>query len=127
MPGDLGGDLLVNQLLIEGNRTIIDWGKKVYAGTDNGGITGIVYYATTRNEFDARLAAAEDYEPGIPNAIMRLWSRGADLMPNTEDDVLLNELTTDAWSHPRFDQSGSAADLHRPRPEPATPVPGPTA
>ena len=37
---------------------------------ENGGIAGIVYYATTRAEDDPRLAAAEDYEPGIPTIIL---------------------------------------------------------
>ncbi len=121
VPGDLGGDLLVNQLILEGIRTIIDWGKKAYVGTDNGGITGIVYYATTRNEFDARLAAAEDYEPGIPNVTMRLWSRGVDNTPNTFDDVLLNELTTDAWEHPSTANGNGCTVLDKDANDLATP------
>jgi hypothetical protein len=59
-----------------------------------------VLYATTRNEFDASLAAAEDYEPGIPNVTIRMWGLGADSLANTGDDLLLNEVQSDAWQHP---------------------------
>jgi hypothetical protein len=47
LPSDLGGDLLLSQLSWEGRRTIIDWGKRPWVGTENGGITGIVDYAVT--------------------------------------------------------------------------------
>ena len=112
LPTGLGGGLLLNQLTLEGHRSWVDWGKREYALDDpttpaydgeHGGITGIVFYATTRNEFNPALAAAEDYEPAIPNATVKLWGPGPDLEPNTPDDVLVNEVTTDAWSHPRSD------------------------
>lgn len=102
---ELGGGLLLNQYTLEAKRSIIDWGKRPYdiAAGENGGISGVVLYAVTRNEFDARLAAAEDYEPGIPGVTVRLWGLGSDGQPNTSDDVLLNEVETDSWSHPRPD------------------------
>ncbi len=113
VPTDLGGGLLLNQLVQPSKRTIIDWGKLEYPADDpatpnvyegsNGGIAGIVFYGTTRNEFEARLQANEDYEPGIPGVTMRLWGLGTDGLPNTNDDEFLNELQTDTWSHPRFD------------------------
>ncbi|MGH6928143.1 MAG: SdrD B-like domain-containing protein, partial [Dongiaceae bacterium] len=56
IPGDLGGDLLINQLSWEGKRSIVDWGKVPWLSGQNGGIAGATFYATTRNEFDARLA-----------------------------------------------------------------------
>lgn len=34
---------------------------------------------------------------------MKVWGPGPDLQPNTADDVLVNEVTSDAWSHPRSD------------------------
>ncbi len=100
-----GGGLLLNMLTLEGKRNWIDWGKVPYEGNDNGGIAGIVFYGTTRNEFDARLQANEDYEPAIPGVTMRLWGAGPDGILNTpdtpsSDDVLLNELQTDAWEQP---------------------------
>lgn len=51
----------------------IDWGKDVYQGTENGGIAGIVYYATTRAEDDPRFAAAEEWEPGIARIQIALY------------------------------------------------------
>ena len=42
------------------------WGKRHYPDGENGGISGIVFYAVTRAENDPRYAAAEVWEPGIP-------------------------------------------------------------
>lgn len=103
LPDGLGGGLLLNQLTTEGHRSWVDWGKRAYEPGEHGGITGIVYHATTRNEFNPALAGAEDYEPGIPDATVKLWGTGPDLDWDTADDVLVNEITTDAWSHPRSD------------------------
>lgn len=100
---ELGGGLILSQAIFEGKRAIVDWGKIPYTGTQNGGITGRVLYAVTRNEYEARYAAAEDYEPGIPNVTVRLYGLGADGQPNTADDVLLNEIQTDSWQMPRTD------------------------
>jgi hypothetical protein len=91
----------------------IDWGMHEYplpgpdgpAGTpDNeitGGISGIVYYATMRNELDPRYAVAEDYEPGIPNVTINLHRLNED-----GSKTLINSVQTDAWEHP--------ADCERP-------------
>ena len=43
-----------------------------------GQIVGITYFATTRNEFDARMQAHEDYEPAIPDVTVYLESPGPD-------------------------------------------------
>jgi len=52
----------------------IDWGKKPFAPGENGGIVGIVFNDVTRNELNARLEAPEDYEPGVPGAIVNLYA-----------------------------------------------------
>ena len=67
VPTDQGGGLLTNQLLPEGHRATVDWGKRDYPAGTPGQIVGITYFATTRNEFDARFQAHEDYEPAIPD------------------------------------------------------------
>lgn len=108
LPTGLGGGLLLNQLTTEGHTSWVDWGKRTYEPGEHGGITGIVFHATTRNEFDAALAAAEDYEPGIPDATVKLYGPGPDGVFDTPgapstDDVVINEVTADAWSHPRSD------------------------
>ena len=43
----------MNQLLLEGHRATVDWGKRDYPAGTPGQIVGITYFATTRNEFDA--------------------------------------------------------------------------
>jgi large repetitive protein len=90
LPTDLGGGLLSNQLLTEGHRATVDWGKRAY-GNEPGQIVGITYFATTRNEMDARMQAHEDYEPAIPNVEVRL---------EAQDGSILNNYITDKWSQP---------------------------
>src|SRR5262249_10620263 len=154
--------LLTNQLLSEGHRATIDWGKRDYGRVDSpasvstgsttvtdaaitaddlgasvsgsfipagatitavtpgasstisaaatgdaagiavainkpGQIVGITYFATTRNEFDARKQAHEDYEPAIPDVTVYLEGLGPDGIPNTPDDTVLNKYVTDHW------------------------------
>jgi parallel beta-helix repeat protein len=100
LPDDVGGGLLAAQLTQFGHSSVVDFGKRSYANGEHGGISGIVEYATTRNELDARLAAAEDYEPGIPGVTVKVYALGDDGEPNTTDDVLLNQAETDSWQHP---------------------------
>lgn len=56
-----------------GQTSVIQWGKKGYDPGENGGISGIVFYATTRAEDDPRLAGAEEWEPGIPRVQVNLY------------------------------------------------------
>lgn len=66
-------------VLLEGFQSFLgttnkfEWGKKNYLPNENGGITGIVQYATTRAEDDPRYAAAETWEPGIPRVPVFLY------------------------------------------------------
>lgn len=85
-----------------GQTSRIEFGKATYTIGENGGISGMVYYATTRAEDDPRYAAVEPWEPGIPNVLVRLWGLGPDYLPNTKDDILFNETLTDSWdeNHP---------------------------
>ena len=130
---DAGGGLILSQSTWEGRRSIVDWGKGIYRGTENGGISGIVFQAVTRNEFDAALQAAEDYEPGIPNVTVRIYSTLKDgsgqlLLDSrglAQADVLLNEVQTDNWVMPRSDNPDNpvACDV---RQADGSPMPGPT-
>jgi hypothetical protein len=56
-----------------GQKSVIQWGKKAYAPGENGGISGIVFYATTRAEDDPQYAVAEEWEPGIPRIQVALY------------------------------------------------------
>lgn len=43
---------------------------------ENGGISGIVHYATTRAENEPQFAAAEEWEPGVPRVQVALYADG---------------------------------------------------
>ncbi len=51
----------------------MDFGKAPYNPDQNGGISGMAIYATTRAENDPGLAAAEPWEPGIPRVQVNLY------------------------------------------------------
>lgn len=57
-----------------GQTSVIEWGKAPYGPGENGGISGIVYYAVTRAENDPAYAAAEPWEPGIPRVQVNLYA-----------------------------------------------------
>ena len=59
-----------------GQTNIIQWGKKPYVQGENGGISGIVFYAITRAEDDPAFAAPEVWEPGIPRIQVALYQDG---------------------------------------------------
>ena len=56
-----------------GTTNTFEWGKKNYVPGENGGISGIVQYATTRAEDNPAYAAAETWEPGIPRVPVFLY------------------------------------------------------
>lgn len=56
-----------------GQTNQIMWGKKPYVIGENGGISGIVFYAITRAENDPAYAAPEPWEPGIPRIQVALY------------------------------------------------------
>ncbi len=71
---DDGADTLLQAMhLFLGQKNIIDWGKIDYTAGENGGISGMVVYATTRAEDDPTIAAIEDWEPGIPRVQVALY------------------------------------------------------
>jgi hypothetical protein len=104
VPTDQGGGLLSNQLLTEGHRATVDWGKRDYPAGTPGQIVGVTYFATTRNEFQAYKQNHEDYEPGIPDVTVLLETPGPDTQPGTADDVVVNKYVTDHWQQPNASQ-----------------------
>ncbi len=56
-----------------GQATLIEWGKAPYGPGENGGITGVIYYDTTRAEEDPRYNGAEAWQPGIPRLQVALY------------------------------------------------------
>jgi hypothetical protein len=60
--------------LFLGQTNVIDWGKTNYGPNENGGISGIVFYDTTRAEDDARYSTGEPWQPGIPRVQVNLYT-----------------------------------------------------
>ncbi len=77
-----------------GKTNYLDFGKIPYLIGENGGISGMVRYATVRNEYDPRFAAAEGFEPGIPGVTVNLYQKIDGAL------ILINSVTTDDWEHP---------------------------
>ena len=103
---ETGPVLLQGMQTFLGSTNMIDWGKQPYAGHDNGGISGIVYYASTRAENDPRFTGGENNEPGIPGVTVRLYraspaDRRAILDVNKDGVINANdavaEAQTDSW------------------------------
>ncbi len=66
----------------------IDWGKAEYASGENGGISGIAFYSTTRAEEDPRDAVGDPWEPAIPRVQMVLYA-------DTNADKIIDDLDGD--------------------------------
>ena len=79
-----------------GQTSVFDWGKKPYQSGENGGISGIVYYSSTRAENDPRIAVGEPWEPGIPSVKIRLYREVQTINGGTEL-ALIKETETDNW------------------------------
>jgi hypothetical protein len=83
--------------LFLGQTNLIEWGKSSYGAGENGGISGIVFYAVTRAENDPRYAAAETWEPGIPRVQVNLY---ADRVVNATglpgSDGIIDDVDADA-------------------------------
>ncbi|MFQ6019126.1 MAG: hypothetical protein ACE5KW_00035, partial [Dehalococcoidia bacterium] len=102
--------LLLHSLNWAGKTSYVDWGKAPFdeAAGEHGGIAGVVIYGVTRNEFEGRLQAFEDYERGIPDVEANIYSVEKDAFgdPLLEPDgsvkraALLATSLTDRWGHP---------------------------
>lgn len=101
-----GPVLLQGMQAFLGTTNLIDWGKAPYRGNDNGGISGIVYYASTRAEADPRFAFGENNEPGIPGVTVRLYRADPTdrrkIMDVNGDGIIdandaVAEVQTDSW------------------------------
>jgi hypothetical protein len=68
------GPVLTQAMQLYLNQTnVIDWGKQAYAPGENGGISGVVFYDTTRAENDPRYNFGEPWQPGIPRVQVCLY------------------------------------------------------
>ncbi len=76
-----GAGVDVSTIPIIGLSGRMDWGVHAYDPTGanhvdprNGGIVGTISYDTTRNEVDPQYAASEDWQTGISNVPVELWT-----------------------------------------------------
>ena len=77
-----------------GQNNVIDWGKKAYSSGENGGITGVVFYDTTRAENDPRYGFGETWQPGIPGVTLNLYRADANGQPILP---AIQTVQTDSW------------------------------
>jgi hypothetical protein len=70
---ETGPVLTQNMMLFLNQTNVMDWGKAAYAPGENGGISGVVFYDTTRAENDPRYNAGETWQPGIPRVQVCLY------------------------------------------------------
>ena len=63
----------------------VDWGKSDYLAGENGGISGIVFYSTTRAEEDPREAVGDAWEPGVPRVQVVLYQ-------DADEDKVIDDL-----------------------------------
>jgi hypothetical protein len=75
---------------------IINWGKQPYEVDENGGITGMVLYASTRGLDEPRLQSQLHWEPGIPRVKVRLY-RKTTAPDGTTGLVFMKETTSSSW------------------------------
>jgi hypothetical protein len=119
----LGAGVDVSVLPIIGLSGRLDFGVHAYDATGrtrgldprNGGIVGTVSYDTTRNELDPRYAAVEDWQPGIPDLLVKLYRPLACAGPPCDPTgryqlaadgayakgALLNAYVTETWARPK--------------------------
>ncbi len=107
------GEVLTQAMLLYAGQTHrMDWGKVAYGRTENGGISGIVHYATTRAENDPRYAVGDDWEPKVPRVQVNLYS-------DTNGDTVIDDLNGDGRVTPAdvdnapFDDFPGPGDVDR--------------
>lgn len=59
-----------------GQTNAYQWGRKPYTGNENGGISGIVFYSSTRAEDDPRYGVGDPWEPGVARVQVAAYADG---------------------------------------------------
>ena len=71
----------------------VNWGKVDYTEDENGGLSGLVYYASTRTSDEPRLDTVEPWEPGIPRVRVNLYQ-------DSNKDGVIDDLPSDVDREP---------------------------
>lgn len=76
--------------------TIFEWGKVPFEPGENGGIAGMVYYASTRANDDPRTQVQLLWEPGVPRVTVNLYAKTTNA-DGTQSLVLVDTTTSTSW------------------------------
>ncbi|MDB6044288.1 MAG: multicopper oxidase type 3 [Gammaproteobacteria bacterium] len=74
----------------------VDWGKRPYVSGENGGITGMVYYASTRGFDDPSLEVQFSWEPGVAGVPVNLYQEFKN-PDGSVTKILVDHTTTSSW------------------------------
>jgi hypothetical protein len=100
---------------------MLDWGKRPFAVGENGGIQGMVVYASTRGFDDPSLEVQFMWEPGVPRVQINLYRE----TPNADGTVgltLVNSTRTTSWDDfANGTTAGGAPNMICPGQDPADP------
>ena len=79
-----------------GQTAVLNWGRQAFQPGENGGITGMISYASTRSEDDVRMAVVNEWEPAVPNVKVRLYK---EVQTQTGDKglVFVAETMSSSW------------------------------
>ncbi len=80
-----------------GQNSFLEFGKKPFAPTENGGIHGHVVYASTRPFDDPALLLQLSWEPQVPNVTMNLYQEGTAADGVTPTLKLVDTTKTSSW------------------------------
>ncbi|MEW6336123.1 MAG: hypothetical protein AB1625_01865 [Acidobacteriota bacterium] len=92
-----------------GQTSVFEWGKRPYEPGENGGVSGVVFYDTTRAENDPRYAGPEVWQPGIPGVTVNLYdATGTTLLATAQTDSWDDSVPTGCQGEPFvFDPDGT--------------------
>ncbi len=77
-------------------RNRIDWGRTPYVPNENGGIQGLVVYASTRPFDDVRYLVQNIWEPLVPRVTVNLYQK-VKLADGTDSLKLVDSTLTSSW------------------------------
>jgi hypothetical protein len=80
-----------------GQHSFIDFGMKPFADHENGGIQGMVIYASTRPFDDPTLDVQLTWEPMVPNVKINLYKETTSADGSTTSLVLVDSTYTSSW------------------------------
>jgi hypothetical protein len=97
----------------------VEWGKQAFAPGENGGISGLVYFASVRAFDDPRLKVQNLVEPGIPRVKVNLYQRVTNA-DGTTTDTLIDTTTSTSWDDWANGTTGGLPNMSCPGNAPAS-------